>query len=324
MPVHPPSRRRKPTPDGADCTAHGDRVGEDVRTGADDSCAAVRTSPATARERLCAGQARTVVTCGASVRGMAACALHSHDRAEAQRTADGVPEGDQLGQLRLVVDLGARAGLVGAVLAGPAGDRQVWHVADVGHGQRRTRGEGMPGGQDGDLLLGQQVLGVEPGEGVEGPLHERHVGAAVAQHPRLVSHAAQQHLDLGRVRLGGVGVEKLPQQFVIRAGLRRQRQAVRGGRGAAGAAGGRGGSVEDGAGLVEQHLTRTGQGDAAAVAFEQGDAEAPFELLNRPGQRRLSHAEALGRPAEVQLLGDGDEVPELAGLQRVHRTDVLR
>lgn len=231
----------------------------------------------------------------------------------------GAPEGDQLGQLRLVVDLGAWTGFVGAVVTGPAGDRQVWHVADVSHGQRRARGERVPGGQDGDLLFGQQVFGVEAGEGVEGSLHERHVGAAIAQHPGLVSHAAQQHLDLGRIGFGGVGVEKLPQQFVVRAGLGCQRQAVRGGRGAAGMAGGCGGSAEDDAGLVEQHLTRTGERDAAAVAFEQGDTEASFELRNRPGQRGLSDAEALSGPAEVQFLRDGDEVPELAGLQRVHR-----
>ena len=46
----------------------------------------------------------------------------------------GATEGDQLGQLRLVVDLGARAGWVGAV-AGPAGERKIGDVADVGQGQ---------------------------------------------------------------------------------------------------------------------------------------------------------------------------------------------
>jgi NAD(P)-dependent dehydrogenase (short-subunit alcohol dehydrogenase family) len=152
----------------------------------------------------------------------------------------------------------------------------------------------MPRGQDGDLLLGKQVLGVEPGEGVEGSLHERHVGAAVSQHPRLLSHSAQQHLDFGCVGFGGVGIKKLPQQLVIRAGLRRQRQAVRGGRGAAGAPGGRGGCLEDGAGLAEQHPACVGEDDAAAVAFEQGDTETPLELLNRPGQGRLSANKGLG------------------------------
>lgn len=180
----------------------------------------------------------------------------------------------------------------------------------------------MLGGQDGDLLLGQQVLGVEAGEGVEGPLHERHVGAAVAQHPGLVAQAAQQHLDLGRTGLGRVRVEQLAQQLMVRAGLRGERQPAGEGRGAAGTASGRGGAVQDRAGLVEEHLTRAGERDAAAVAFEQGDAKASLELLDRPRQRRLGDAEPLGRPAEVQLLGDRDEVPELAGLQRVHRPTI--
>jgi hypothetical protein len=111
---------------------------------------------------------------------------------------------------------------------------------------------------------------------------------------------------------------------VTGAGLGGQRQAVRGGCGALGAAGGCRGAVEQGAGLVEQHLTRAGQRDTAAVALQQGDAKAPLELLDRPGQWRLGDAEALGGPAEVQFLGDGDEVSELAGLQRVHGPTILR
>jgi len=46
--------------------------------------------------------------------------------------------------------------------------------------------------------------------------------------------------------------------------------------------------------------------------------EAPFELLDRPRQRRLGHAEALGGAPEVQFLRDRHEVPQLAGLQGVH------
>jgi hypothetical protein len=126
----------------------------------------VRTTAATACERLCAGQASTVVTRGESVSGTAVC------------------------------------------VAGPAGDRQVRQVADLGHGQGRAGGQGVPGGQDGDLLFGQQVLGVEARQGVEGALHECHVGAAVAEHAGLISQAAQQHLDLGCAGFGGVGVEE--------------------------------------------------------------------------------------------------------------------
>jgi hypothetical protein len=70
------------------------------------------------------------------------------------------------------------------------------------------------------------------------------------------------------------------------------------------------------------HPTGLGQRDATAVAVEQGDAEAPLHLCDRPRQRWLGDAETLGRPAEVQFLGDGDEVPELADLQHVHRPTI--
>lgn len=40
-------------------------------------------------------------------------------------------EGDQLGQLRLIVDLGSRTGWTGTVV-GPVGERKAGDVADVG------------------------------------------------------------------------------------------------------------------------------------------------------------------------------------------------
>jgi hypothetical protein len=77
----------------------------------------------------------------------------------------------------------------------------------------------VPGGQDRDLTLGHQLLAVESGEGVERRVHERDVGAAVAQQPFLLAHAAQQHLDLGGAGLGRVGVEEFLQQVVGPGGL---------------------------------------------------------------------------------------------------------
>jgi hypothetical protein len=37
----------------------------------------------------------------------------------------------------------------------------------------------------------------------------------------------------------------------------------------------------------------------------------------------LCHPEPAGGAAEVQLLGDGDEVPELTGLEIVHASSLL-
>jgi hypothetical protein len=66
--------------------------------------------------------------------------------------------------------------------------------------------------------------------------------------------------------------------------------------------------------LAEQDRTGFGQGHRPAVALEQGDTQAAFELTDRPRQWRLGYAQALRRSAEVQLLGHGDEVPQLSCL----------
>ncbi len=47
-----------------------------------------------------------------------------------------LPEGHLLGRLRLAADLGARTRRVGAVVAGPAGQRQVGEGGDVGEPDR--------------------------------------------------------------------------------------------------------------------------------------------------------------------------------------------
>ena len=72
--------------------------------------------------------------------------------------------------------------------------------------------------------------------------------------------------------------------------------------------------VEGRAGLPQQHRPGLGQGDRAAGAFQQLGPEPPFELPDRPGQRRLRDPEPLGRPPEVQFLRDGDEVSQLPRL----------
>ncbi len=59
-------------------------------------------------------------------------------------------------------------------------------------------------------------------------------------------------------------------------------------------------------------------------AYEQLGAEAALELGDGAGQRRLGDAEALGGAADVRLLGDGDEVAQLAGLHSVERTPLTR
>jgi hypothetical protein len=107
------------------------------------------------------------------------------------------------------------------------------------------------------------------------------------------------------------------------AGLGDQHEALTGRR-PPGAPGGGRGRVEDGAALVQQHPAGGGEGRTLAVALQQRHAQAALHPLDRPGERRLGHAQAGGGAPEVQLLGDGHEVPQLAHLQLVHRSILRR
>jgi hypothetical protein len=74
------------------------------------------------------------------------------------------------------------------------------------------------------------------------------------------------------------------------------------------------GLLEQRADVREQLRTGRGEGDGPAVAVEKRHAKVPFERLDLLGQRRPSDQQPGRGPAEVQLLGDGDEVSELAQL----------
>jgi len=68
--------------------------------------------------------------------------------------------------------------------------------------------------------------------------------------------------------------------------------------------------------MRQQRRTAGGEGDGPAVAVEEADLQVAFERLDLLGQRRAGDAEPCGGAAEVQLFGDGDEVPQLTQLHR--------
>ena len=72
--------------------------------------------------------------------------------------------------------------------------------------------------------------------------------------------------------------------------------------------------VEDLARAHEERRAGRGQLDLALVAQQQRRADLLLELADLLAQRRLGHVQALRRAAEVQLLGDGDEVAQVAEL----------
>jgi hypothetical protein len=57
---------------------------------------------------------------------------------------------------------------------------------------------------------------------------------------------------------------------------------------------------EDASGLGQLHIVRG--------PLQQRDSQLPFQALQLLAQRGLDDVLARGRPAEVQLLGQGDEV----------------
>ena len=63
--------------------------------------------------------------------------------------------------------------------------------------------------------------------------------------------------------------------------------------------------------LLEQSPSGNGERDASLGAVEQPDPELEFELADLLADRGLRDMQALCRTAEVQLLRDGDEIPQV-------------
>jgi hypothetical protein len=80
-----------------------------------------------------------------------------------------------------------------------------------------------------------------------------------------------------------------------------------------GGAGGGVGGLDSLAGLGQQGPAGLGQLDAPA-ADEQLHAQLPLQGLDLGAERWLGDAQPLGGSAEVQLLGDGDEVAKMSKL----------
>ena len=71
---------------------------------------------------------------------------------------------------------------------------------------------------------------------------------------------------------------------------------------------------ERGAGVFERGLARDGEGRGARRPVEQLGAELAFQLADLGADAGLADVHPLGRPGEVRLLGDRDEVFQLPQL----------
>ena len=152
----------------------------------------------------------------------------------------------------------------------------------------------MVAGQDDDLPVFEQILGVEPDEVVGRAVQQRDVGPALAKHPA-AGAPAEHDVHWG----GAVGVQDPGQQARVTAGLHDEREPALGFGGAEG--------VQGDPALGEQLRAGRGERDLAAGAVEQLGADAPLQLPDRAGERRLGHPEAFGGATEMQLLGHREE-----------------
>jgi hypothetical protein len=72
---------------------------------------------------------------------------------------------------------------------------------------------------------------------------------------------------------------------------------------------------EDAARALERRLARGGEPHGARVALEEAQSQACLELADLAAQGRLRDVQALGGAPETELLGNGDEVAQLAQVE---------
>ena len=124
----------------------------------------------------------------------------------------------------------------------------------------------------------------------QGELHERMLGSEAVDH-------CGRHATVRSVRVG-----EAKATFPAVPGLTNQGDGVVR-------------LVEEATGQVDEEAARFGQLHAAAGAIQELDAELLLESPDLLAERGLGDVLSLGRPSEVQLLGDGEEVAQLALLQ---------
>lgn len=220
---------------------------------------------------------------------------------------------DHVEQLDDVGDLGA--GAVAPRHSLPARQRLAFQV---GHAYRSAPGQPVPGRDDGHAVLGVQRLVGQAVEVVERRVEQTDVGPAVAQEVGAVGGAAEQDVHPAGVGPAGVLGQDSGEQAGVAAGLEYESQVGLDVAGPPGALDGGADRVERVPPVFLQRLPGRGELDVPAGADEQRDAEPGLDPPYRLRQRRLGDGEAGGGPSEVQLVGECEEVFELACFQFDH------
>jgi hypothetical protein len=185
-------------------------------------------------------------------------------------------------------------------------------VAQIAGGDEAALCQGVICGEDGDEGFGEEGLDVE-----------RVGGVAVAEET-----CVERAFDEALHDLGGVGLVKLEVYSRVLSAVLAEHGRERGQHAGADeayaeeaffAATDAAGLVEvfldalqGAAGAVKKGLAGAGEFDGAGGAGEEGVAEDVFELANLLREWRLGDMKTVGGAAEVQLLGYGDKVAEMA------------
>ena len=186
---------------------------------------------------------------------------------------------------------------------------------DEGMGAELGEADGAFGkviGDDGDEWVGPGEMGVDVGVLVAAA-DEAEVGCAGGD--RLEDgaggHFVEAEIDVGELAAEGANDLREDAQHEGR-GRRDGELALFSGGGAADGLERQAGFGEDGTGAIAEEFAGGGEAGGAGGAFEEAAVEPGFEDLNVAGEGWLGDVKAKGGAAEVELLGDGEKVAEVA------------
>jgi hypothetical protein len=183
-------------------------------------------------------------------------------------------------------------------------------------------GERVPGRQGHHPGFADQWLAVQPSK-LERGAEEADIRPAIAEHRRRLAPAADYHLDRGQVGSAGpVRRHHLTEQPTVTTGLECDYEPGLGVPGPLGTQGRGIHGLQGYPGLGEQDPARHGQRHSPGGPLQQPYPEGVLQLRDGLGQWRLGHAQPLGRPAEVELLGDRDEVAQLPDVEVTHTRSI--
>jgi hypothetical protein len=215
--------------------------------------------------------------------------------------------GDEAGGAAGRGDQVVHAGVVGR--AG-LGQRQ---VGERGQVDRGTVGGGEPGWDGGVQGLVPERVNGDVGRG-RGSADESRVQVPGGDRGELDRRGGRDELDVGGGPAPAERGEDLLQARPEDVAAADAQQPGLASRQVGGGASRLAAGVQDPAGVGQERLPVGGEGDLPAGAVEQLDPQLAFQPGDLLADRGLNDVQRFGGPAEMTVLGDGHEVPQLPQL----------